>query len=153
MTPPRRQTRTLLTAGILGMLASAHVLAAEEPLGRLFFTPEKRQMLDRQRTLNTLELSPVVEEQRIQINGQVRRSSGKRTTWINGQAQNDGEIRTGVLVLPDAQGAERVTIETGDIPKASVKVGETLDRGSQETASPLGDGKIIVHRGGKPPLR
>ena len=51
---------------------------AEEALGRLFLTPEKRDLLDRQRALNSLE-NQTLEEPQILINGQVRRSSGKRT--------------------------------------------------------------------------
>ena len=135
---------------LLCMLATAAVPAlaqpAPEPLGRLLLTPEKRELLDRQRALNTLEAQTNNEEPQILVNGQVRRSTGKRTTWINGQAQNDTETRTGVVAHPDARGAERVMIESSEDPRASVKVGESLNRSTQETASPLGDGRIIVHK-------
>ena len=120
--------------------------AGPEPLGRLLLTPEKRELLDRQRALNTLEAQTNNEEPQILVNGQVRRSTGKRTTWINGQAQNDNETRTGVVAHPDARGAERVMIESSEDPRASVKVGESLNRSTQETASPLGDGTIVVHK-------
>ena len=132
----------------LGALTSGTPAIADEELGRLFFTPEKRALLDRQRTLNTLESQDVVEDPQIVVNGQVRRSSGKRTTWINGQAQNETETRTGVVAHPSAGGHERVIIESGDAPKAAVKVGETLNRGTQETRDPIGDGKITVQRPG-----
>ena len=42
---------------------------AEEALGRLFLTPEKRDLLDRQRALNSLE-NQTLEEPQILINGQ-----------------------------------------------------------------------------------
>lgn len=133
--------RTSLALCILLGGASA---VAEEALGRLFSTPERRELLDRQRILNTLESQAAVEDPQLVVNGQIRRSSGKRTTWINGQAQNDDDARTGVITHPVGRGHERVIIESGDDPKTSVKIGETLNRGTQETHNPLGDGKILV---------
>lgn len=125
-------------------LLSGTSAIAEDSLGRLFSSPERRELLDRQRLLNTLESQVVAEDPQIMVNGQVRRSSGKRTTWINGQAQNDDDARTGVIARPAGHGHERVIIESGDDPKTSVKIGETLNRGTQETRNPLGDGKILV---------
>lgn len=132
----------VLAASSLTGIANA---LAEEPLGRLFLTPERRELLDRQRNMNVLETQAVTDDPQIVVNGQIRRSSGKRTTWINGQYQNDADSRTGVVAQPGPT-ADRVMIEAGDDPQASVKVGETLNRGTQETHSPLGDGKIIVNR-------
>ena len=139
---PRRLLASLAVA-ISGIGAGQAVAA--EPLGRLFTTPERRESLDRQRAMNVLESQEVAEDPQLLVNGQIRRSSGKRTTWINGQAQNDDDARTGVIAHPGAA-SDRVLIESGEDPKASVKVGETLNRGTQETNSPLGDGKIIVNR-------
>lgn len=130
----------------LGILSGAGVTAAAEDLGRLFFTPERRELLDRQRALNTLESQVITEDPQIIVNGQVRRSSGKRTTWINGQAQNDIETRTGVIARPLTQGHEQVLIESGDTTGVAVNVGDTLKRGTNETQGALGDGKINVHR-------
>lgn len=140
----RRFTVHLLTA--LGMLSGTGATMAEEELGRLFFTPEKRELLDRQRTLNTLESQPIAEDPQIIVNGQVRRSSGKRTTWINGQAQNEIETRTGVIAHPTAQGHEQVIIQSGEDPKAKVRVGETLNRGTQETRDLIGEGNIVIRK-------
>lgn len=136
---------------IIALLAAFQLPAhAEEPLGRLFLTPEKREILDRQRALNVLESQTTNEEPEIRVNGLVRRSSGKRTTWINGQAQNDEDARTGIVARPDSRGAGRVLVESSEDPRASVKVGESLNRGTQETVSPLGDGQIVVHRRNPP---
>lgn len=145
-------SRYLLQILAVVLYAASTNAVAEEALGRLFLTPEKRDLLDRQRALNSLE-NQASEEPLIQINGQVRRSSGKRTTWINGQAQNDSETRTGIVVLPDGRGAERVVIESSEDPHASVKIGEAFNRSTQETASPLGDGKVMVHKRGAAPAR
>ena len=144
MNARRLASRWLLAIAVLVVGAGRAV--AEEELGRLFFTPERRELLDRQRALNTLESQVITEDPQIIVNGQVRRSSGKRTTWINGQAQNDIETRTGVIAHPAAQGHEQVIIESGEDPKTPVRVGQTLNRGTQETRDPLGDGAITVNR-------
>jgi hypothetical protein len=141
-------TRRLISQGLLAiaLLSGAGSVVAAEELGRLFFTPERRELLDRQRAMNMLESEVVAEDPQIVVNGQVRRSSGKRTTWINGMAQEDTQTRTGVVAHPMAQGHERVIIESGDDPRAAVQVGETLNRGTRETRNPLGDGTITINR-------
>lgn len=127
---------TLLAAGMAGKALAE----TREPLGRLFLTPEKRELLDRQRAQNTLENVGGSEEPALLVNGQVQRSSGKRTIWINGQLQHDDGSR------PLAARADQVGIDSGDGSRTAVRVGETLDRGTQQTSNPLGDGSITVHR-------
>lgn len=146
-----RLARTLASVAMALSALSAGLIApanADETLGRLFMTPERRESLDRQRVLNVLETQEVAEDPQLLVNGLVKRSSGKRTTWINGQVQNDSEARTGVVALPSPKSTGQVLLESGDDPRASVKVGETLNRGTQETSSPLGDGRIVVHKPG-----
>lgn len=143
---PRTRITSLALFGAGLLLLPAMPAGAEETLGRLFMTPERRESLDRQRVHNVLETQEVSEDPQLLVNGQVRRSSGKRTTWINGQAQNDNDARTGVVALPSPKGSHQVVIESGDEPRSNVKVGETLNRGTQETSSPLGDGKIVVNK-------
>lgn len=119
---------------------------ADNALGRLFMTPEKREMLDRQRAQNTLNNQAATEDPMIEVNGLVRRSTGKRTTWINGQVHNDDEMRTGIVAHPDGSRSERVLIESSDDPRTSIKVGEQMSRDSRETVTPLGEGSIKIHR-------
>lgn len=61
--------------------------AQSEPLGRLFFTPQQRAQLDRQRlqglTTNDDQAASYT------LNGEVRRSSGNNTRWVNGAARSD----------------------------------------------------------------
>ena len=117
---------------------------AAEPMGRLFFTPEKRDTLDRQRALNALANQQVAEDPQFTINGQIRRSSGKRTTWINGLPQDDNEGRGGVVARASTKGVDQVTLEASDEPTTTLRVGETFNRGTHETSSALGDGKIVI---------
>lgn len=75
---------TLLIAGN-GTFAQDSV-----PLGRLFTTPQQRAALDRQRQLNPNFLPNALEsESSLTLNGEVRRSSGHNTHWINGEASSD----------------------------------------------------------------
>jgi len=120
---------------------------SQKPLGRLFLTPEKRDLLERQRALNVLESVSDNEEPALLVNGQVQRSTGKRSTWINGQILHED----GGSTLSSR--ADRVEIDTGNGTRTAVRVGETLDRGTQQASSPLGDGSIVVHRPGPSPRR
>lgn len=67
----------------VGMATAMDALAT--PLGRLFLSPEQRQLLDQQRQSNpvfqpgTQNLPPP-----LLINGQVHSRNGHRQTWING---------------------------------------------------------------------
>lgn len=101
--------------------------AQQETLGRLFFTPEQRAALDRQRLLNPGESSDSMDSESSQtLNGEVRRSSGRNTRWINGDPSWNN-----------------------DTPAPRVPVGDTYYPGTGERESVLGSGKIVV----KPPPR
>jgi hypothetical protein len=121
---------------------SPSVLAQEQELGRLFFSPQQRQDLDRRRASNAqAAATTVTTEDLVTINGKVSRSSGKTTTWINGVPQEDTHRG------PDAS---RVTIQqTEDAPEVSLKVGETLDRVKNETRNGLNAGSISIKRDAK----
>ena len=107
------------------------------PLGRLFHTPQQRQEMDRRRELNIQEVV-VVNEGTITLNGQVTRSSGKTTTWVNGMPQHDTHRPrdpASVAVSP-AQGEQQVPL----------KVGESLDRARGTVTDNLEGGSVTVDR-------
>ncbi|OQY70928.1 MAG: hypothetical protein B6D47_06895, partial [Rhodocyclaceae bacterium UTPRO2] len=71
-----------LMAGAIGLaLLAAGAHAADETLGRLFFTPERRAALERQRQLNIRETQKTIEGAELGVSGIVQRSSGKNTAW------------------------------------------------------------------------
>jgi hypothetical protein len=109
-----------------------------EGIGRLFFTPQQRQDLDRRRDTNVVEPETGVEGL-VTVNGQVSRSSGKTTTWINGVPQYD---------TYRGRTADRVSIESRNTA-VGVKVGQTLDRGRGEVQDPLHGGEVRVDTSGK----
>ncbi|MES2771067.1 MAG: hypothetical protein V4623_03665 [Pseudomonadota bacterium] len=129
----------------LGSLLSPSPVAAEEPLGRLFFTPERRQSLDYQRQSNTGNKLGIIEDAKITINGVVVRSSGKRTTWLNGVAQNEHESPSGVSVSTSNVKPGEIFIQTSELAKSGVRVGETVNRNSGASRDLLEGGKIVIH--------
>lgn len=114
----------LLRPLFLAAIAATASLPEAHALGRLFFTPQQRAELDRQRIKGG---RPGAESGApMTLNGRVVRSSGRHTTWINGVPLNDGE--------------------SGTLPGLPLRPGETLSADGQERSSPLNGGKIIVNR-------
>ena len=87
-----------------------------EPLGRLFFTPQQRTLLDRQRLQGAT--NNIDQAASYTLNGEVRRSSGKNTRWVNGEAQ------------------------TGPTPRGVI--GDTYHPATGERDSLLGGGRIRI---------
>ena len=144
--PPRPHFAALSTLILLCAIPAPTL--AEDSLGRLFFTPERRQAMDRQRQLNPLGTteSASSETPTLTINGIVTRSSGKRTVWINGEAQHENDNLGTVHALPDPRHPGQVSIHPDDAPPARAAVGDTVLRDTGETAPLLGDGQIRIHR-------
>ena len=110
-----------LLPALLLLAAATTSLAQDEPLGRLFMTPQQRSALDRERLLGLSQRQSELDSQAsYTFNGEVRRSSGKNTRFINGEAQ------------PGAAGTP------GVLP------GDTFHPATGERESVLGDGQIIV---------
>jgi len=116
--------------------------AADETLGRLFFTPQQRQDLDRRRQAN-IQDSAASAESLVTVNGQVSRSLGKTTVWINGVPQENTR---------QPRDPARVTLPGGEgEPTVSLKVGQTLDKVRGEIRDKLGKGSIAVQPAEKRP--
>jgi hypothetical protein len=94
-----------------------------DTLGRLFFTPQQRTALDRERLLGLNQRPSTLDGDASYIfDGEVRRSSGKNTRWINGVPQ------------------------TTATRKPEVAAGDTYHPATGERESVIGDGKIVVQR-------
>jgi hypothetical protein len=128
----------LVGALLIGLLEPA---AAAENLGRLFFTPQQRQDLDRRRQANIQE-SAVTANSSLTVNGQVSRSGGKNTVWINGVPQENSRRPSDPA---------RVTLPAGEGESASVnvKIGQTLDKVRGKVKDPIEDGKILTPSSGR----
>jgi hypothetical protein len=134
-------TRSMHTAflGLRAALAAALVAgaslaparpAAADDLGRLFFTPQQRQELDRRRASNVQEKEVVIESS-VTVSGQVSRSSGKTTTWVNGVPQYD-----------TYSGRDPARVR---LPDGTLKIGQTLDRARGEVRDGLEGGTVKVN--------
>ena len=135
----RRPLLVLLCAALLPPAA-----VAEEALGRLFFTPEKRAALERSRKLN-LRQTQQIEGATMSLEGIVRRSDGNGTAWINGRPHNVSDPRHGMAIglRPDATGA---TVSVGDQAPSRLSVGESINRGTRQTTDAIGDGRVETRR-------
>jgi hypothetical protein len=146
-----RLLRRIPPAVIAGFLAAGALVApalaqTQAPLGRLFFTPEKRQLLDRQRDLNVQAQQETPEDPTLTINGVVTRSSGKRTVWINGVAQNEKDRSPDVTVIPQARNPAHVAVQPAQSPATQARVGDTVNRNTGETTHLIGNGFIKPDR-------
>jgi hypothetical protein len=122
-----------LIVGALLLAVATGPAAAQETLGRLFFTEQQRQDLDRRRQANIQEATVVVDSL-VTVNGQVSRSSGKSTTWINGVPQTSTRRPHDPtkVTLPGAEGE----------PSVTVKIGQTLDKVRGEIRDPASNVKV-----------
>jgi len=98
-------------------------LAEPPALGRLFLDPQQRARLDAQRQRNPGFLPNAGDGDASQtINGEVRSSNGRRTRWINGEANWDGTVQ----------------------PPGGVPVGDTFNPATGERESLLRGGRITI---------
>ena len=132
----------LVTPLLMAAIGTPVPAAADENLGRLFFTSQQRQDLDRRRQAN-IQDSAASADNRVTVNGQVSRSSGKTTTWINGvpQANAKKPRDPAQVTLPGGEGEASVTL----------KIGQTLDKVRGKIRDELGEGRIAVQPAEKRP--
>ena len=117
------------------MLAICACSAQAQTMGRLFFTPEQRAMLDVARQHDQPVTSPEEGEQQLQkqnitVNGVVRRSDGQVTVWVNNKAQQANQPQ-GIQVIHDKSSPAGVNLK---LPFAGnqikLKIGQSLDPAS-----------------------
>lgn len=114
-----------LIALLLLVMAVTPGFAEEAPLGRLFLDPQQRARLDAQRQHNPGFRPNAGEGEASQtVNGEVRSSNGRRTRWINGEADWDGTA-----------------------PRPRVPIGDTFNPATGERESVIGSGRIEIKRG------
>jgi hypothetical protein len=94
--------------------------ANAEALGRLFFTPEQRQILDRQRLHGDGEASA----SGVRLDGVVCKPSGRRVVWVNGRSRD----------------------ETADDAALGLRVGESLDPATGEKIDVVPHGSVTPAR-------
>jgi hypothetical protein len=136
-----------IACSLAGLASLAPANAADTPeLGRLFFTPERRIALERQRTYNVQE-AQTLQGTTMSLDGVVYRSSGKATVWINHQAQNENEsTRTGVSAVVSPRTPGSALLAPGEEKPSQLKVGEAMNRATGERNTRLGGGIVAPAR-------
>ncbi len=113
--------------------------------GRLFFTPERRAALDRQRELKIQEVQ-TVQSETLRLDGVVQRTSGRNTYWINGRPQTEGAAATnGISIGVTPRNPGSAAIRLGEEAETPVNVGEAINRTTGERDTRLGGGSVIRH--------
>lgn len=121
--------------------------AADEVLGRLFFSADRRATLDRLRASN-IEEQQVSQLDVLTVDGLVRRSSGRSTAWVNGVPITE-KGQGGLNALPDPRHSGVVRVVPQDQPGASITVGTGINRSTGERLDPMSGG--FVGKGPVPP--
>ncbi len=137
----RTQAHALAATLLVAALASTPTAHGDDgtQLGRIFFTPQERAMLDRQRPNAAADTVPGISNDqspqndsrvnRVVLNGVVRREHRETIVWINGQPAEVAAGRLRGLQIrqgPDSQ--NRVTLEAGRLgARARLKPGQTWD--------------------------
>lgn len=131
-----------LSANATEPAAELSVTAPAAAVGRLFFTPEKRAMLERQR-LSNIHATRSLEGATMSLDGVVQRSGGKSTVWINGQPQNERDaVHTGVNVKLSPRNPGHAQLAPGTESPTQLKVGEAINRATGERNDRLGGGAV-----------
>ena len=133
-----RMTRALLVfLGAAGAFGPS--FGADEELGRLFFSAERRAALDRARQFN-IEEQQVTQQNVLTVEGVVTRSSGRSTAWVNGVAVTETG-NSGMEARPDLRRSS-VHVRSANEPTTSVTVGTAHNRTTGERIDPLGGGFV-----------
>ena len=130
--------RAFLTSVLIASVVIPLQGIADEPFGRLFFTPAQRNALDAGKQVRTRKApsTPAMRGPReVTLNGVVTRSDGESTVWINGMAldkRNSGvSVRT---TVSDPAAAE--VRQTGARGSVRMRVGQRLESSSGRVSEP-----------------
>ena len=93
-----------LKLALLCFLIATSATSLAEELGRLFFTPQQRVALDRLRLQHQNPGPSNGLDGPLTLNGQVKRSTGHSTHWINGIPVTEREMPAPPAQLPSKVG-------------------------------------------------
>ena len=125
-----------------------------QEVGRLFFTPDQRAALDARRKARVPDRPAMtsVVSPTTRLDGYVKRSGGRSTVFVNGEALLEGTADAPV-VDPERRGG-RVPVTGGDgRPRVELRPGEVLDRDTGAVRDVLGEGGRVQSGGLRAPAR
>jgi hypothetical protein len=118
--------------------------ANAQELGRLFFSPEQRSALDARRKARVPDRPAVTNavSPTTRLDGYVKRSGGRSTVFVNGDAVLEGTADAPVVDPERRAGRVPVTAGEGG-QRIELRPGEVLDRSTGQVRDVLGeDGRI-----------
>ena len=134
----------------IALLIAVPALAADPPLGRLFFTPSQRASLDvarSQRTRATVATEQVQEQvlqpvpQTITYGGMVKSSDGRTTVWLNDRPVEERNSAAGPTIVRRVGPDGAVTLE---IPQSNRSVDLKVGQSVEVLSGSIGEG--YLHR-------
>lgn len=138
---PSPNGRAALCAFLL--LVGTAVDGRADELGRLFFSAEQRSALDRMRAAGAASAASGQRTRHLTVGGEVRRSAGSGTIWINDRAYDaaDSKLVVEATTLPG-----QVALSAEGLPRIELKIGTTLDLEAMQAIDPMAASPIVVHR-------
>lgn len=119
------QKKIILCFVLLMVSAFPCIVAGEETLGRLFFTPEQRIQLEQLKNKPKGETEIIISD-KILVNGIVQRHGGSRVVWINGVPQ--GQKGSNGISIESDIAPDSVPIKIlGAGSSIRLKVGQSID--------------------------
>lgn len=132
--------------GALAVLLAA--LGAPPPgftaeIGRLFFTPEERAGLERQRQTGKLDRRQP-QPGSVRVGGVVSRSSGRNTVWLNDVPVRADAGSSGAGVTVRSAAPDTVELQAPSGAPTRLKAGEAVDIDSGARHDALAGGRIEI---------
>lgn len=143
-----RRIAALFVILVTGAIGTAPAFGADDDLGRLFFSAERRAALDRARQFN-IEEQQVTQQNILTVEGVVARSSGRTTAWVNGVPVPETG-RGAMEARPDLR-RSAVHVRSRNEATTTVTVGTAHNRTTGERVDPLGGGFVARSAGQRKP--
>jgi hypothetical protein len=143
--------RHVLLLAVITFIATDAVIAQDDALGRLFYTPEQRAALNaniRSVTEQPQERTPVPRS--VTLSGVVTRSDGERTVWVDGRAYHQGNPKDIRVITNSTNPADAELKVRGIRERMPVRVGQRLDPASGNTSEPYETPRTVTSEQRRP---
>lgn len=123
--PASPRTRALLA--ILWLSPSPSFAQTGATLGRLFFTPEARQSLDKQRRAGDQSASSDAAPGELRIDGVVIGANTRTTIWIDGRPLVEDPKTSKLIIRAEKADPGKITLQLKTSPPLRTQVGARLN--------------------------
>lgn len=138
MTPAHSVAIALRTVPLVAWLCTQSPPAhAADALGRLFFTPEIRQNLDRQRHEGAQAAHGDTARETLRIDGIVIGKNLRTTLWINGRPLTADPQTRAPLIRAESADPGRIVLQFPTFPPIRTRVGTEIDTATIQAFPPL----------------